>query len=302
MSSNHYSLDVQLVPMAQLAEAKDRGDDWTGIKDIKIRKKLQNRLNVRAHRRRKAAKAETDAVNASTIIVQAPMTEPQEPCWVEDLQAVSVVPARTISAIKPRCPIFPPTTLDSPAHTSFKIVFPLSPDHLITLVQYNALRASMTNLRLLSALHTVPPECSLALRILPVPTYKFPTAFSSTPEQPIPPLLLPTPLQQAVQHEKWINVVPHPVWRDNLIRAIGTYDGYEMRRDILGGLWEGFPDEECKIHGLIAWDTPWCIEGWEVSEGFWRKWGWSLRGVEGALEITNRWRSVRGDEPLVFEV
>lgn len=61
--------EVQLVPMPQLAEvsrnmsskgeaavvdskkAKDIGDDWTGIKDVKLRKKLQNRLNVRAHRK-----------------------------------------------------------------------------------------------------------------------------------------------------------------------------------------------------------------------------------------------------------
>lgn len=177
------------------------------------------------------------------------------------------------------------------------IVFPLAPDHLITLVQFNVLRAAMTNLRLLSALHTVPPECSNALRIVPVPMF-----LSPTPEQPIPPSLYPTPLQRTVPHEKWINVLPHAVWRDNLIRAAGTFDSYDMRHDLLAGLWKGFSGSDSERKGLIAWSTPWEISGWEVSEGFWKKWGWSLKGCEGVLEATNRWRALRGEEPMLVEI
>lgn len=35
---------------ANSKQAKGPQDDWTGLKDAKQRKKLQNRLNVRAHR------------------------------------------------------------------------------------------------------------------------------------------------------------------------------------------------------------------------------------------------------------
>ena len=75
-----------------------------------------------------------------------------------------------------------------------------------------------------------------------------------------------------------------------------------MRHDLLGGLWEGFSDSECERRGLIAWSTPWEISGWEVSEGFLKKWGWSLRGCEGVLEATNRWRALRGEEPLAVKI
>jgi hypothetical protein len=71
--------------------------------------------------------------------------------------------------------------------------------------------------------------------------------------------------------------------------------------DTIGGLFEGFPASECEQRG-VAWSPPWHISGWEVSEGFWRKWGWSFKGCQEALEATNRWRREREEEPLVFDV
>jgi hypothetical protein len=42
---------LALVPMRHLAEAKSEEDDWAGLKDHNERRKRQNRLNVRAHRK-----------------------------------------------------------------------------------------------------------------------------------------------------------------------------------------------------------------------------------------------------------
>ena len=53
---------------------------------------------------------------------------------------------------------------------------------------------------------------------------------------------------------------------------------------------------------MIAWSPPWDIGGWEVSEGFLKKWGWLLRGCGEVLEATNRWRTMRGDEDLIAEL
>lgn len=178
--------------------------------------------------------------------------------------------------------------------TPAKIIFPLSSDHLIILQQYNVLRASLTNRYLISGLKANPvDECSsVALHVLPYLTCP----------QDIPPALHPTVLQQTIPHEGWVDIIPHPVWRDNVLRAIGTFDEDDLWSDTVGGLFEGFPDSEVEKRGVIAWSPPWHISGWEVSEGFWKKWGWSFTGCDEILEATNRWRKQRGEKPLVFKV
>ena len=69
---------------------------------------------------------------------------------------------------------------------------------------------------------------------------------------------------------------------------------------MVGGLFEGYSDLE--MRGMLIWGEPWRIDGWEVTEGFLRKWGWLLKGCDEMIEASNRWRGLRGEEPLVVEV
>ncbi|KAI0145620.1 hypothetical protein GGR57DRAFT_480127, partial [Xylariaceae sp. FL1272] len=172
----------------------------------------------------------------------------------------------------------------------FKIVFPLSPDHLITLQQYNALRALVVNRGLISGILATPLDCDKeVIHIVPYPVKP----------NSLPPSLLPTPLQQTVPHGDWIDVWPCPEGRDRLIMATGTFDEDDLWSDCIGGLYEGFPDDEIEQRGMIAWSPPWHTSGWEMSEGFLKKWGWLVRGCPGVLEATNRWREERGEAPIV---
>ncbi|KAJ9138092.1 hypothetical protein NKR23_g8671 [Pleurostoma richardsiae] len=159
---------------------------------------------------------------------------------------------------------------------------------------FNVLRASIANTQLLSPLQpTRASGCSSeVLHVLPA-TIPYPST--------VPPSLVPTELQCTVPHESWVDIIPHPVWRDNVLRALGNFDEDDLWSDVIGGLFEGFPASEVERRGVIAWSPPWDASGWEISKGFWRKWGWSLRGCEEVLEATNRWRRHRGEEPLVFE-
>jgi hypothetical protein len=68
----------------------------------------------------------------------------------------------------------------------------------------------------------------------------------------------------------------------------------------IGGLWEGNAD--CDTKGWIIWNDPWDVSGWEVTEGFTKKWGYLLRGCFDIIEATNRWRAVRGEGDLIVEV
>lgn len=76
----------------------------------------------------------------------------------------------------------------------------------------------------------------------------------------------------------------------------GVFDEDAFCTDICGGLFEGFDD--CAARGVLVWGDPWEVGSWEVSEGFWRKWGWLLKGCEEMIEATNRWRIGRGEEVL----
>ena len=297
---------IQLRKMPQLAEAVGRLDDWTGITDASLRRKRQNRLNVRAYRRKDLAHSTSTSTDATMglrkvrkshlVPTSASTIEPGIPCWIEDQQAVLHLPASVAKALSnTRTPLLPVM----PTRTQFpRIIFPLSSDHLITLLQFNVLRGLLTNRQLLSRLlpNTASnDECSsAALHVLPDLD-----AFSL---QSLPPSLHPTTLQNTTSHGDWIDNIPHSVFRDNLIHASGKFDEDELWSDVVGGLFQGFPASEIEQRGVVVWSPPWHASGWEVSEGFWRKWKWLLKGCGTILDATNLRRKERGQDPLEFEI
>ncbi|KAF2102263.1 hypothetical protein NA57DRAFT_64798 [Rhizodiscina lignyota] len=258
-----------------LIRAVDEEDDWTGLTDGAARRKRQNRLNVRAYHSR-------------------------IPVWVEDEQEIIFLPAPMFHELNVKRPPLLhhvsiaqiPAMLDR--STAARVMFPLSSDHLITLLQYNVLRASIANRMLFSSCYSTSPvaECSTAalhvLPSLPIPDN-------------LPPSLYPTALQCKIPHEEWLDIVPHPIWRDNVLLALGTFDEDEVWADTIGGLFEGFPHSDVERRGIIAWSPPWHVTGWEISEGFLRKWGWMFKGCEDILEATNKWREKRGEHPLKLD-
>ncbi|KAI0554799.1 hypothetical protein F4679DRAFT_524969 [Xylaria curta] len=276
---------IQLASMPQLAEAISREDDWTGTKDASARRRAQTRLNTRAYRKRKALarKAEASSAATGTLAKSEALVE----CWDIEQQSVSVVPAFRIKQLyNARKPLLS----DKRKKEQSEFVFPLCSDHLITLLQFNALRALAVNRTLISGILATPLDCDE--EIIHV------TPYPDRPEM-LPPTLLPTTLQQTVPHGDWIDMFPCPEGRDRLILAAGTFDEDELWDDCIGGLYEGFPDDEIERRGIIAWSPPWDITGWEMSEGFLRKWGWLFKGLPGVLEATNRWRMARCEEPFV---
>ncbi|KAF4993601.1 hypothetical protein FGRMN_6319 [Fusarium graminum] len=275
---------IQLTLMPQLAEAISVRDDWTGTKDAAARRRAQTRLNMRAHRKRKAQEKKTEALG-ETVIKAEPVIE----CWDIKQESMATIPAsRAKQLYSKRNSVL----LDRARNSKFNIAFPLCPDHLITLLQYNALRALAANRTLISGILTTPLDCDVEVfHVVPYPT---------NPEN-VPAALLPTILQQTVPHGDWVDMFPSPEGRDNLILAAGTFDEDELWDDCIGGLYEGYPDDEMERRGMIAWSPPWDISGWEMSEGFVRKWGWLFKGLPGPLEATNRWRIERGEEPFGVE-
>ncbi|PKX96323.1 uncharacterized protein P174DRAFT_448139 [Aspergillus novofumigatus IBT 16806] len=294
--SNTYRTDIsveriQLASMPQLAEAITRKDDWTGVTDAAARRRAQTRLNTRAYRKRKALAAKEAEVKATNAATETPTKsggkekEAMVECWDITAQSVTTIPATLAKQIsrarKPLLPSWPPAAAAT-AHpgsletqpwtqSSNSIIFPLCSDHLITLLQFNTIRALATNRTLISGILTTPLDC----------------------------------------YEEVTHVIPYPshpqLGRDRLILAVaaGSFDEDELWADCIGGLYEGFPDAEhvdgdagVERRGVIVWSPPWDIRGWEMTKGFLEKWGWLLGDLPGAMEGTNRWRRERGEEPL----
>lgn len=170
-----------------------------------------------------------------------------------------------------------------------KHTFPLSLDHLIPLIQYNIIRASLTNASILS-IHLPAGKCGPAWSRVPL----FPAPLT------IPDSLAPTVLQLSTPHDVWIDLLPDPTMRDNAIRALDTIDVTALQRDLTGS--QCGAGNNVDFVGILAWNDPWRPDGWELSEGFVKKWSILLLGCWELLAATNRWRAKRGEEPLVLEM
>jgi hypothetical protein len=162
---------------------------------------------------------------------------------------------------------------------------------------------------------------TLRSRLYPLPCDSF--TINIPVAEGIPACLYPTHLQQNVPHSPWINVIPFPKLRDNLIRRHDDFDHNEYVRDMLGALEEGqrpagplsystwtggnvgvssdMGDEDGSTGGwggAIICGEPYVKESWEFTLPFLRKWAWTLDGCEEVIEVSNRWRQCRGISPL----
>jgi hypothetical protein len=170
------------------------------------------------------------------------------------------------------------------------LAFPLSSDHLITLVQLNVIRGSITNRQYIDSL-TPPVSAPTNLHVFSIPLLSQLSAIPST--------LHPTTLQCTIPHPHCIDIIPHPGIRNNLILALGHFDAEKLWLESAGGVFEALEDRE--VSSAVVWDRPWHWEGWELSEKFVKSWGWVLVGCEEVLERTNWWRGLRGEGEIVLD-
>ncbi|KAI1264494.1 hypothetical protein F5Y18DRAFT_390596 [Xylariaceae sp. FL1019] len=290
-------------------ESRPAEDEWAGLEDAKERRKRQNRQNVRAHRLRKALATAIEARtcernrdsefasraflysytghdNATSSLVQANHHAEQalaQPsglfryfCWLS---------SQTDSAHS-----------EASAKMS-RLMLPLSRDHLLPLIQFNVMRAAVTNMIILGMGDYNTDVCSLFWNPLP--------PFS--PPAEVPDTLLPTALQLATPHQRWIDLLPHPRMRDNAIRAQGLFDFEDLEDDLMGYVCGDIvlPGEDNSVEahdgGMVVWTDPWRPEGYEVTPKFLEKWGFLVEGCEQMLHATNRWRALRGEGPLCVD-
>lgn len=186
----------------------------------------------------------------------------------------------------------------------------------ISAIRTDLIRAFVTNAAILDILHLLPSSetCPpLHDRMLLFPVGK---------ARSIPETLQPSYLQRSIDHAYGIDLWPDAKMRDNIIVAVanGLLGQHELEADLLGtvcpntviqnrnagsrgdGPTAQRPSVEERVCGVMVWTTPWCADGYELSEAFIRKYRWLLRGCHDLLRATNRWRATRGEDPIVVEL
>ncbi|VUC33012.1 unnamed protein product [Clonostachys rosea] len=195
------------------------------------------------------------------------------------------------------------------------------PDQLLSLVNYNTFRGLFINKALLATLSEhFPLGSNAAVNIME----GLPGQATIIPSSPnIPTSLVPTRQQMRVPHATWVDFIPFPQMRDNLIRHNEEFDHRQFIRDLVGDLLDelyflkpsaktsppgthkitlkdGLDDQiTATRHGLIIWGDPHIQDSWEATPGFFEKWGWVLEGCGEILKSTNYWRSLRNEEPII---
>ncbi|KAL4915027.1 hypothetical protein BDW62DRAFT_204005 [Aspergillus aurantiobrunneus] len=248
-------------------------DDWKGVVDPKQRRTLQNRLNQRAHRRRLKAKPEDDPAPVESADAAVRPSQMQLP----DLDQLSVIGPRSEHTRRVLC------HLEALLHAEFLAGSPRT-DLLLGLTRVNFLRALHANIDVLGYSAAEMHDDALS---------QFGTAgparSSLRDRALLPPALQPSPIQSAIPHHPWLDLLAIAPMRDNLILAGDSYDYTQLCRDMCG---HGLQSRDLPPRrvgaargetGVLIWGDPWDPEGWEVTETFLRRWGWAVRGVLGLV-------------------
>ena len=181
-------------------------------------------------------------------------------------------------------------------------IFPLSADHLLHLIQFNVTRALTSNKNAIQALsmyatlqHPDPVSC-VSLEVRAITRHGRPDGQTS---------LSATQLQMSRRHSPWIGMIPWPRVRDTLIERHAQFDHWEFLLNLVGEELPGANvdnDDGDEVtsgrQGLIVWGEPHDTGSWEVTPGFLAKWVWAFAGCSEVIDVSNRWRALRGAEPL----
>ncbi|KAJ5656077.1 hypothetical protein N7507_008027 [Penicillium longicatenatum] len=265
-------------------------------RDAAAKRRLQNRLNQRASRERRALKAgmnnnkpkrwiiytekakahaEADPVKNDNVVI--PSIPPEKPtynsCQLNEINCATIAnwSARRqdlIAQIEKRVASAAASQLNQ-----------------LTLL------APVTNLNVVNALLINASFLGLTFELLNediVSTFNIVGPMTLH----LPPSLQPTTTQKEIIHHPWVDLMPMQSLRDTILANLGKYDEDEFCGDLHGeiGASDGI--------GLISWGEPWDPSAYEISEVVFRKWAWLLKDCPEIIRTSNYWRRKRGEKPL----
>ncbi|KAH0523711.1 hypothetical protein TsFJ059_008678 [Trichoderma semiorbis] len=313
----------RLVPLRD--EKLDEKDDWSGLKDAKERRKRQNRLNQRVARRRQRLNLaqEHESETTTAVLPAASASERGKPVVPSHqvyfpltpdhrllyvivlnvsravitnffiLSSISPIAStmcdvrRTFSLSDLKCapqnldgtpaipPAFTPTRLQAEIpHPGWIDLFP-SPqlrDNLILAVEE-------FNINEDEILQDLIGDIFASIGCTPDDFRPSPDDSKSTPDKESSPVVeLDDEIEVSTPPPTTVGMTPLQEYR------LRTFTPASSSSTELG---------------ILSWSDPWDISGWEFTEKFFTKWGYLLQGCPDVLNAANKWRTLRGEDPLV---
>ncbi|KAK2049418.1 hypothetical protein LZ31DRAFT_514312 [Colletotrichum somersetense] len=163
-------------------------------------------------------------------------------------------------------------------------------DSLLPLVQFNLFRGLMENSKTLGITLSMICDDDCISPYGSDPAYG--TAAGGWAAA-LPSSLRPTRTQLTAAHHPWLDLLPLPRMRDNLIEAGSALDEDELCLDLIGN-----GDAPSGQGGMILWGEPWDPRSWEVTEEFVERWRWLLEGCGELVASSNYWRAKRGERKM----
>ncbi|MCJ1380472.1 hypothetical protein MMC17_003577 [Xylographa soralifera] len=256
----------------RLHHVQNAEDDWTQQQDQTQRKRLQNRL---AQRKRRALIRVIKSKGTGSVTNHNAEREyePRDGCIISTESATLSTPSPKASQ----------DALSSIAlHIQVSLVeIGLSEHRFLRLTQYSSLRAQIQNMAILEL------QPSLFADDESVSPWTIFNPF--TPKDPamVSCPLMPTPLQLSTWHHPFVDLLPSPSLRDNIVSA--SFDDAQEEQLCY----------DLHLIGFTIWGSqPWDPIGWEVSQEFVDKWSWLLDSE--TIRYSNFWRTGRGDPELIL--
>ncbi|CAG7956391.1 unnamed protein product [Penicillium salamii] len=262
--------------------------------DSVARRKLQNRLNQRARRKRKALEAENKNVSNKKWVVYTdesivkPFTPPVQKPSQSNPYVTDISQQKDCKSI---CGI------DTAGHDALSIevymraLYQLqnptpTPGPSFRVTQYNLLIATFTNAKLMG----------LTFDLL---TEDLASQFNLVGQSSLhlPPSLWPSKSQRKIIHHPWIDLIPILSLRESILSRIDTLDEDEACGDLYGMCSPPSSDTET---GLRVWGEAWDPLAYEASGNLIKKWSWIAKECPDVMKSTNYWRRQRGEKGFVI--
>jgi hypothetical protein len=128
------------------------------------------------------------------------------------------------------------------------------PDQLLTLSNFNLLRAFVDNMEVLGLIMQDMDDDVRSPFNLP-----FPTAHK-TQFQSLTGSHCPTTTQRSIPHHRWLDYFPFSQMRNNLLLMMKFLNDCEFCTDLM--------DVANGDISMLVWGDPWLLRSWEVSEFF----------------------------------